>query len=185
MKFIKKSTKFFFRQMKNLDYDWSAIDQHLEELELEEKRRANAKKKETTKQEDSENEEVEEETIEEEAKEQEELESDYDDSLYCVACDKSFQSAKSFQNHEKSKKHKENVELLKKHMIEEEAELLGENEEKKDEESQEEKIVDTQKTKYSKFNAIISICFCKTLLKIVKKAKKKNGDKIELNLDLK
>lgn len=49
----------------------------------------------------------------------EELESDKEevdavvDSLYCVACNKIFKTAKAFENHENSKKHKENVEVLK------------------------------------------------------------------------
>lgn len=42
-----------------------------------------------------------------------------ENELYCVACDKSFKSEKSFQNHEGSKKHKKNVELLKQHMKDE------------------------------------------------------------------
>jgi len=47
---------------------------------------------------------------------------DEDDGLYCVACDKLFRSDKAFANHEKSKKHKENVEILKELMKEEEEE---------------------------------------------------------------
>lgn len=35
-------------------------------------------------------------------------------SLYCVACNKVFKTTKAFQNHENSKKHKENLALLKK-----------------------------------------------------------------------
>lgn len=42
------------------------------------------------------------------------------DDLYCVACDKSFRSEKAFHNHEKSKRHKENVSLLKSLMRESE-----------------------------------------------------------------
>ncbi|KAK8767676.1 hypothetical protein V5799_005546 [Amblyomma americanum] len=42
------------------------------------------------------------------------------DELYCVACDKCFKSDKAFANHEKSKKHKENVQFLKEAMQEEE-----------------------------------------------------------------
>lgn len=34
-------------------------------------------------------------------------------SLYCVACNKIFKTTKAFQNHENSKKHKENLTLLK------------------------------------------------------------------------
>merc|ERR1712087_890532 len=44
---------------------------------------------------------------------------DEEDGLYCVACDKLFRSDKAFANHEKSKKHKENVEILKEIMQEE------------------------------------------------------------------
>lgn len=44
-----------------------------------------------------------------------EVESDVDttDCLYCVACNKVFKTVKAFQNHEKSKKHKDNFELIK------------------------------------------------------------------------
>lgn len=45
---------------------------------------------------------------------------DFDESLFCVACDKSFKNEKSKENHEKSKRHKENIALLKQHMMEEE-----------------------------------------------------------------
>ena len=41
--------------------------------------------------------------------------------FYCIACDKMFKSGKALTNHEKSKKHKENVELIKNEM---EADLL-------------------------------------------------------------
>lgn len=59
-------------------------------------------------------------------------ESDEEDlsNLYCVACNKIFKTPKAFQNHESSKKHKENVELLKETMLQEEDELdsqLSEN----------------------------------------------------------
>lgn len=43
-----------------------------------------------------------------------------DDELYCVACNKFFNSESSKLNHEGSKKHKQNVELLKSEMMEEE-----------------------------------------------------------------
>lgn len=36
----------------------------------------------------------------------------YVDDLYCVACNKSFKNASSYENHESSKKHKENIERL-------------------------------------------------------------------------
>lgn len=56
----------------------------------------------------------------EEVEEEEEI---YYDDLFCVACNRAFKSDKSFANHEKSKKHKENVALIKLHMAEEEDEL--------------------------------------------------------------
>lgn len=40
----------------------------------------------------------------------------YVDDLYCVACNKSFKNALSYENHESSKKHKENIERLCKEM---------------------------------------------------------------------
>uniref|UniRef100_A0A182RRC1 DnaJ homolog subfamily C member 21 n=1 Tax=Anopheles funestus TaxID=62324 RepID=A0A182RRC1_ANOFN len=43
-------------------------------------------------------------------------ESFYVDDLYCVACDKMFSNRSSYENHESSKKHKQNVELLRKEM---------------------------------------------------------------------
>ncbi|KFM68197.1 DnaJ-like protein subfamily C member 21, partial [Stegodyphus mimosarum] len=46
---------------------------------------------------------------------------DCNEELYCVACEKDFRSAKAMKNHENSKKHKENVALLKFMMEEEEA----------------------------------------------------------------
>uniref|UniRef100_A0A8C7YRU9 DnaJ homolog subfamily C member 21 n=1 Tax=Oryzias sinensis TaxID=183150 RepID=A0A8C7YRU9_9TELE len=47
---------------------------------------------------------------------------DYDD-LYCPACDKSFKSDKAMKNHEKSKKHREMVVLLRQQLEEEEDSL--------------------------------------------------------------
>ncbi|XP_067931557.1 dnaJ homolog subfamily C member 21-like isoform X2 [Watersipora subatra] len=38
-------------------------------------------------------------------------------SLFCVACNKSFKTDRAFSNHEKSKKHKENVALIKEEML--------------------------------------------------------------------
>ncbi|XP_055310228.1 dnaJ homolog subfamily C member 21 [Sitodiplosis mosellana] len=43
----------------------------------------------------------------------------YIDDLYCVACNKAFNNISSFENHELSKKHRENTERLKKHMQQE------------------------------------------------------------------
>ncbi|XP_059472105.1 dnaJ homolog subfamily C member 21 [Neocloeon triangulifer] len=46
--------------------------------------------------------------------------------MFCVACNKSFKTDKAFANHENSKKHKENVALLKVTMQEEEVEFQSE-----------------------------------------------------------
>lgn len=58
-----------------------------------------------------------------------EVESDDDmtNCLYCVACNKVFKTEKAFQNHEKSKKHKENIELIKVEMLNDE-ELINSTE---------------------------------------------------------
>lgn len=52
----------------------------------------------------------------------EELESEDETAncLYCVACNKVFKTEKAFQNHEKSKKHKDNIELIKVEMFNDE-----------------------------------------------------------------
>ncbi|KAF5277453.1 hypothetical protein FQR65_LT15990 [Abscondita terminalis] len=48
-------------------------------------------------------------------------EEEYDGlDLYCVACDKSFKSDNGLKNHESSKKHKQNVEILKSSILQEE-----------------------------------------------------------------
>ncbi|KAH3693731.1 hypothetical protein DPMN_081171 [Dreissena polymorpha] len=47
----------------------------------------------------------------------------YDD-LYCVACDRAFKNEKSYKNHEKSKKHKDLVAMIRAHMAEEEGVTL-------------------------------------------------------------
>jgi DnaJ homolog subfamily A member 5 len=44
----------------------------------------------------------------------------FDDELYCVACNKFFNSESSKKNHEASKKHKQNLELLRSEMVNEE-----------------------------------------------------------------
>uniref|UniRef100_A0A182Y6E3 DnaJ homolog subfamily C member 21 n=1 Tax=Anopheles stephensi TaxID=30069 RepID=A0A182Y6E3_ANOST len=65
-------------------------------------------------------------------------ESFYVDDLYCVACDKMFSNRSSYENHESSKKHKQNVELLRREMRKEmeqnEAKNLQDVEEDLDEE---------------------------------------------------
>lgn len=57
-----------------------------------------------------------------------EVESDNDiaNCLYCVACNKVFKTEKAFQNHEKSKKHKENIELIKFEMLNDDEKLNNE-----------------------------------------------------------
>ncbi|KAM9167525.1 dnaJ homolog subfamily C member 21 isoform 1-T1 [Mergus octosetaceus] len=47
-------------------------------------------------------------------------ESEFADDLYCPACDKSFKTEKAMKNHEKSKKHREMVALLRQQLEEEE-----------------------------------------------------------------
>ncbi|VDM17492.1 unnamed protein product [Hydatigera taeniaeformis] len=49
-----------------------------------------------------------------------------DEKLYCVACDKSFASQPAKRNHEASKKHKKQVELLREVLLEEEQLIIGE-----------------------------------------------------------
>ncbi|KAM6902290.1 dnaJ homolog subfamily C member 21 [Xenentodon cancila] len=84
----------------------------------------------------------------------------YDD-LYCPACDKSFKSDKAMKNHEKSKKHREMVALLRQQLEEEDnscgLNLNGnegeadENEQvEEDEEEEEEEEEDKTKQKLSK-----------------------------------
>ncbi|XP_018517832.1 dnaJ homolog subfamily C member 21 isoform X3 [Lates calcarifer] len=71
----------------------------------------------------------------------EELTIDYYDDLYCPACDKSFKSDKAMKNHEKSKKHREMVALLRQQLEEEEESLglnLDEKEGREEENEQEE-----------------------------------------------
>lgn len=50
---------------------------------------------------------------------------DYVDELFCVACNKAFKSERAFVNHEKSKKHKENVAALQEDMRKEDEDLVG------------------------------------------------------------
>jgi len=48
-----------------------------------------------------------------------------DDALYCVACEKSFKTVGSMQTHERSRKHRDMVAVLKTHMHEDDVLLLG------------------------------------------------------------
>uniref|UniRef100_A0AC35F8Z0 Uncharacterized protein n=1 Tax=Panagrolaimus sp. PS1159 TaxID=55785 RepID=A0AC35F8Z0_9BILA len=59
-----------------------------------------------------------------------------DEGQYCVVCEKCFKTSKSYGNHLKSRKHKQALEELRKHMKEEDALLLQEDQ---DQESDDEK----------------------------------------------
>ncbi|XP_017654231.1 dnaJ homolog subfamily C member 21 isoform X2 [Nannospalax galili] len=82
----------------------------------------------------------------------------YDD-LYCPACDKSFRTEKAMKNHEKSKKHREMVALLKQQLEEEEEHfsvaqtdenLLNANSEGEMEDAPKQKLSKKQKKKKQK-----------------------------------
>lgn len=60
----------------------------------------------------------------------------YIDDLYCVACNKAFKNISSFENHELSKKHRENTERLKKLMQQEDEEYKNENQDVDDKNSE-------------------------------------------------
>lgn len=51
------------------------------------------------------------------------LEQTLDCEFFCVACNKTFKNQSSYRNHESSKKHKENVELIKLEMLEDDEQL--------------------------------------------------------------
>ncbi|XP_049563966.1 dnaJ homolog subfamily C member 21 isoform X2 [Orcinus orca] len=73
------------------------------------------------------------------------------DSLYCPACDKSFKTEKAMRNHEKSKKHREVVALLKQQLEEEEANFSGpQTDENSLDANSEEEMEDAPKQKLSK-----------------------------------
>lgn len=57
---------------------------------------------------------------------------EYIDDLYCVACNKAFKNVSSFENHELSKKHRENIERLKKIMQQEDEEYTNQTQDLKD-----------------------------------------------------
>ncbi|KAI1904832.1 hypothetical protein AGOR_G00009730 [Albula goreensis] len=72
---------------------------------------------------------------------------EYYDDLYCPACDKSFKTDKAMKNHEKSKKHRELVALLRQQLEEEELTLnlnSGKTEEKEENEVEEEEEEDDE-----------------------------------------
>lgn len=61
---------------------------------------------------------------------EEEEEDDDDDELHCIACDKYFASVRAKLNHDASKKHKKQAEILRRILVEEE--LLAAAEENAD-----------------------------------------------------
>lgn len=80
-----------------------------------------------------------------------------DDALYCVACNKFFNSESAKLNHEASKKHKQNMELLKSEMTKEEEDFqktvkndLDSNAELKSEDEMEKESEATKKAKGKK-----------------------------------
>ncbi|XP_033636350.1 dnaJ homolog subfamily C member 21-like [Asterias rubens] len=91
------------------------------------------------------------------------------EGLFCLACNKEFKSDKAFDNHQNSKKHKENVALLKEQMaeddeiaeerqdqeveeecLEEDAEVDSLHEDTEDEEDEKPETFEPKKTKLSK-----------------------------------
>ncbi|MEE6458004.1 hypothetical protein FKM82_000141 [Ascaphus truei] len=84
-------------------------------------------------------------------------EDDVNDDLYCPACDKAFKTDKAMKNHDKSKKHREMVALLRQQLEEEEEEFSAsagdENHVQHGKEeltSEEEEVEETPKPKLSK-----------------------------------
>ncbi|XP_054612421.1 dnaJ homolog subfamily C member 21 [Dunckerocampus dactyliophorus] len=75
---------------------------------------------------------------------------DYYDDLYCPACDKSFKSDKALKNHEKSKKHKEMVALLRQQLEEDDSLAMTLDEQDAIEEEEEEEEEDKPRQKLSK-----------------------------------
>ncbi|XP_025830253.1 dnaJ homolog subfamily C member 21-like [Agrilus planipennis] len=61
--------------------------------------------------------------------EEDQEDSEDENSLYCVACNKIFKTPKALQNHEASKKHKENLQILQETMLDEENDISESSEE--------------------------------------------------------
>jgi DnaJ homolog subfamily A member 5 len=74
----------------------------------------------------------------------------FDDALYCVACNKFFNSESSKKNHDASKKHRANLELLKSEMIAEEEDHQQKVMEEDGEVASEEEEVEVEPAKKSK-----------------------------------
>ncbi|XP_004698139.2 dnaJ homolog subfamily C member 21 [Echinops telfairi] len=82
---------------------------------------------------------------------EEEEDTDLFDDLYCPACDKSFKTEKAMRNHEKSKKHREMVALLKQQLEEEEEQFSGpQTDENAGNANSEDEVDDVPKQKLSK-----------------------------------
>lgn len=82
-----------------------------------------------------------------------EVEDEYDEELYCVACNKRFKNLGAKSNHDASKKHKQNIEKLKKEMQSEEADYKKAVNGSKDEEisaDESEEVATTSKSKGKK-----------------------------------
>lgn len=77
-----------------------------------------------------------------------------DQDLYCIACDKFFSNPSSFKNHEESKKHKQNVSLIKQEMEEEETNFTQNNGSAAEDESEKDEspVKTAKKSKKSKKN---------------------------------
>ncbi|XP_042567366.1 dnaJ homolog subfamily C member 21-like [Cyprinus carpio] len=75
---------------------------------------------------------------------------DFYDDLYCPACDKSFKYDKAMKNHEKSKKHREMVALLRQQLEEEKMQSQNSAEREEEEDDDDDELDDTPRQKLSK-----------------------------------
>ncbi|XP_061732475.1 dnaJ homolog subfamily C member 21 [Nerophis ophidion] len=76
---------------------------------------------------------------------------DYFDDLYCPACDKSFKSDKAMKNHEKSKKHKDMVALLRQQLEDDDSRAMALDEQESDDRQEEDETEeDNQRQRLSK-----------------------------------
>ncbi|KAJ8687259.1 hypothetical protein QAD02_023053 [Eretmocerus hayati] len=64
------------------------------------------------------------------------LEVEDSNALYCVACTKLFKTSKAFSNHENSKKHRDNLTLMKKSMVQDDANFPSSGNESEDDDSE-------------------------------------------------
>lgn len=137
---------FILREMKAyVEPEWSNVDKKLKKLDLSE----------------SESEDEDEDEGEGEDGEEALEDLEFDEGLFCVACDKEFKNEKSKLNHENSKKHKDNIALLRLHMEADDEAMLEESKssadlrsgpetEKVDAEEEEEKVDSPKTGKLSK-----------------------------------